>query len=98
LLLLALVYISILTTIVNQHHIFSFTVAKAVFEDVSIYGLNLSAWAQADKAGFQAAINIVAKLIHDKVITIPTGQTFPHTDFLKAISVAQEGKAAVLSF
>ena len=73
-------------------------VSKAVFEDVSVYGLNLSSWAKSDKDGFQKAINTVAKLISDKEINISNTQSFPYTDFLKAISAASEGKASVITF
>lgn len=78
---------------------FHLSVAKAVFEDVSVCGFNLNGWAAADHEGVQAAVNAIAKLISDKAVSAtPSITSFPHADFVKALAAAQEGKSAILTF
>ena len=77
---------------------FHLSVAKAVFEDVSVCGFNLNSWAASDRETVRVAVNILTQLICEKSVDTPVSASFPVTDFAKALAAAQEGKSAVLTF
>ena len=75
------------------------SVAHSIFDNVTVSGLSLAAWAQSDPIEFQAAVDAVSKLLEAKVLpALPPSQVYPHAKFASAVTDVLQGKPAVITF
>ena len=75
------------------------SVAHSIFDNVTVSGLSLAAWAQSDPTEFQHAVDAVSKLLEAKVLpALPPSQVYPHAKFAFAVTDVLQGKPAVITF
>lgn len=73
---------------------FDGAVRSFIFQDITLSGFDLTAWAQNDKLAVQAALNDVTELISSKKINVTGGKVFPIADFAKAVAFVQSTPGA----
>lgn len=72
-------------------------ISQLIFNNTSLNGFDLNAWAATSPEAFRAGLTSVLKLVEEKKVVLKPAHVFPQSDFRKAVEeVAKTGASVAL--